>query len=113
MGYISTLEYTPDLVIFRDSLSEKNDILMTIAKIALTINIMLAIPLRMNPCRLQIYLLTKMEETKLNGCLITGIILLFSGGIAIIFPDIYAALTILGGSAGCMISLTIPGIKFV
>ena len=55
-GYMSTLNDTPDLIIMRDGPeSISNDWVMTVAKGFMSMTLILAIPLRVIPCRKQIF----------------------------------------------------------
>jgi len=113
LGYLSTLQNTPDLVVFRQPPNGQSDIPMTIARIIFTASLAFALPMRINPCRLQIYLLANVQDTTIKRCFITAGILLISGAIAVVFPNAYAGLTILGGTVGCLIALTLPGLIYM
>jgi len=111
-GYLITINGTPALIIDRLQLGSSN-IMMNIAQIALIASPIVAIPLRINPTRLQFHLLTGVEETDKNRYLLTAAILILSGAIAIVFPNVYAAVTILAGTAGCLINFTIPASIYI
>ena len=82
---------------------------MNIAQIALLLSPVIAIPLRINPCRLQIILVSGIKDSNKMRLILTAIILSITGTTAIFFPDVYAALSILAGTVGCLINFTIPG----
>jgi len=113
LGYLSILVSVPSLFVFRNGLPGSQDIPMTIAKAALIVSPCVSIPLRTNPARLQFYLLTGIRETTSNRLLLTAVILTISGGIAIVFPNVYAAVTILAGTVGCFINFTVPASIYI
>jgi len=113
LGYVSSLGNTPNLVVFRSPPDGEEDTLMTISRLVLTICLILGMALRINPCRLQVFLFTKWEQTIRNHCLITGVIMLITAGLAVAFPNVYTFFSIVGGTVGCLITLTIPGIVYI
>eukprot|EP01016_Furgasonia_blochmanni_P013536 TRINITY_DN1692_c0_g1_i12.p1 TRINITY_DN1692_c0_g1~~TRINITY_DN1692_c0_g1_i12.p1 ORF type:complete len:407 (+),score=104.98 TRINITY_DN1692_c0_g1_i12:562-1782(+) len=114
-GFWSLGNTTPDLIIQRPPLAGSRDILMTIGRVAITLNLVIALPININPCRMQILTMMGKDEP-FNKSLhlgITAILLFGSAGLAIIFPDIISAFSILGGSCSVMLSMTFPGILYL
>jgi len=113
-GYISIVTNVPDVIVYRNSLVYgSHDTVMNIARCALIASPVIAIPIKMNPTRLQFYLLTGMQESPAKRLMLTAAVLVVSGGIAVVFPDIYAALTILAGTVGCLINFSVPALIYI
>jgi amino acid permease len=112
MGYFSFLNKTPPLIIDRPVIPGKSDILMKIARIAITFNVMTCLPVNINPCRAQIFnfIGTKGQPKKFNHALVTFIILFGTMIIACIYPKILDAFSILGGTCSTMLVMSFPGI---
>ena len=109
-GYLSCLNETPDIFINRSATVGPRDIFMVAGKIAMAFNLLMAIPINLNPCRLQLIVLLKREKKQtdllhygITACLIAG-----AAGLAMIFPKVYSAFGILGGFFATMLSYTFP-----
>ncbi len=109
-GYLSCLNDTPDIFINRVATVGYKDIFMTVGKIAMAFNLLMAIPINLNPCRLQLIVLLKREkkQTNLLHYGLTAGLIAASAGIAMIFPNVYSAFGILGGFFATMLSYTFP-----
>lgn len=92
-----------------------NDIFMTISKGMMIINLIIAIPLNLNPCRLEVLILLGKEKNTGTGLhvLVTSLILFGSAGIAMLIPNIVQAIGIIGGICSTALSFTFPGNKLV
>ena len=86
------------------------DIFMPIGRIAMTVNLLIALPVNLNPCRSQILMLMKKHEeyNQARHVIITGILLFGSAGLAILYPDINSVFGIIGGTSSTMIGITFP-----
>ena len=100
---------TPGFLIFRNNPYGESNLLMQIIQCLLLGNLVFAVPLRVNPCRLQIYLFTKMQETNLNRYVISISLVIIATGVSYIYPNIAGACSIMGGTGSCLLSLIIPG----
>ena len=112
------------------------DLFMLIGRCAMTLNLIIALPVNINPCRNQILAIFQKEKKIENSqeslkseseltqslahkdsnnndnfkhVLITAILLFSSAGIAIVYPQINSAFGILGGTCSTMLSITFPG----
>jgi len=114
-GYLSCLNETPDIFINRSATVGPRDIFMVAGKIAMAFNLLMAIPINLNPCRLQLIVLLKREKKQtdllhygITACLIAG-----AAGLAMIFPKVYSAFGILGGFFATMLSYTFPSMIYL
>ena len=114
-GYMSTLDGTPSVFISRIVPSNvsvgPNDIFMTIAKIAMSLNLLFVLPINLNPCRLQLIILLKMDKNKSNVLhyTMTAAIVAASAIVAMLVPDITVIFGILGGFFATMLTYLFPG----
>lgn len=83
--------------------------MMIIGKSLLTINLMLGIAVRMPVTRPALYKAFNKKESAAWSEFFTFFTLFSTAGIAIVFPDIYSALTIIGGLGGISIAYLFPG----
>jgi len=112
---MSTLDGTPSVFISRIVPSNvsvgPNDIFMTIAKIAMSLNLLFVLPINLNPCRLQLIILLKMDKNKSNVLhyTMTAAIVAASAIVAMLVPDITVIFGILGGFFATMLTYLFPG----
>jgi len=114
-GYLSCLNDTPDIFINRVATVGYKDIFMTVGKIAMAFNLLMAIPINLNPCRLQLIVLLKREKKQTNVLHygLTAGLIAAAAGIAVIFPNVYSAFGILGGFFATMLSYTFPSMIYL
>lgn len=111
-GYLTDFDKTPELITERPRIPNTSDIAMSIAKCFLAFNITLAIPLRVNPCRTQFYVALNWSDNSVwKRILVTFLMMAISAFISIIYPKIYSAFAIIGGTLGTLLSITFPGKK--
>jgi len=112
-GYLSMLDDTPAIFVNRDAVVGPHDIFMTIGKLAMALNLFFVIPVNLNPCRLQLVILLKLEKKKSNAVHygLTAALLVAAALLAMVFPNIYSAFGILGGFFATLLSYTFPGIN--
>jgi len=112
MGYLSLLNKTPDIILDRPALNGSKDILIIIARVALVLNLLISIPININPGRTHLFLLIdekkNSENSRVLHYFITFFFLFGSAVVAILFPDILAAFSFLGGACSVMIGITFP-----
>lgn len=111
-GYLSIPDGTPKIFVNRPPPNSSfNDLAMTIAKAAMAGNLFFAVPLNLNPCRTQVFILMK-ENLKtvsdLKRYIVTFIILFASAGTAMLIPDIISAIGIIGGICSTSLCSTFP-----
>jgi len=113
MGYFSFLNLTPPLIIDRPIITGSKDILMKIARVAITFNVITCLPVNINPCRAQIFTFvgTKKPKNFAHG-MVTFVILFGTMVIACLYPMILDAFSILGGTCSTMLVMTFPGMFF-
>jgi len=114
-GYLSIPEDTPKIFVNRIATIGWKDIWMTISKGMMIINLLIAIPLNLNPCRLEVMILLgkdKNASTFLHA-LVTILILFGSAGIAMLIPDIVQAIGIIGGICSTALSYTFPAMMYL
>jgi amino acid permease len=119
-GYLSTLDATPALFINRELPSNiyvgPHDIFMTVGKIAMALNLFFVIPVNMNPCRMQLITLLKLEDFKRKNVLhyfLTAVILLAAAAAAMVIPNISVVFDVLGGFFATMLSYTFPAMIYL
>jgi len=111
-GYLSLLNETPDIILDRPALPGANDVAIMIARIAIVLNLSISIPININPGRTHFFILMKNDgKSKLIHCLVTFAFLFGSMIISLVFPDILAAFSFLGGACSVIISITFPGFR--
>ena len=115
-GYLTQPLGTPDLIIFRNQLrNDKQDLVMSICRIFLTITLIAKIPANFNSLRLSMFsLLYKTSEitTKRNLKIVIPITLIsaLSGAL---YSDIENILSFLGGVCGVIFSYFLPAFIYV
>jgi len=114
-GYLSCLNETPDIFINRNATVGPRDIFMVAGKIAMAFNLLMAIPINLNPCRLQLIILLKREkkQTDLLHYGLTAGLIACSAALAMVFPKVYSAFGILGGFFATMLSYTFPSMIYL
>jgi len=114
-GYLSMLDDTPSIFVNRDAVVGPHDIFMTIGKLAMAFNLFLVIPVNLNPCRLQLMILLKLEKKQNNTVHygLTALLLIGAALLAMVFPNIYSAFGILGGFFATMLSYTFPAMIYL
>lgn len=115
LGYLSLLNKTPDIILDRAPLNGTRDIYIMIARVALILNLSISIPININPGRSHFFMLLdkKPENSKVLHYILTFVFLYGSGALSIIFPDILAAFSFLGGACSVVIGITLPSIFFL
>jgi len=114
-GYLSMLDDTPAIFVNRDAVVGPHDIFMTIGKLAMALNLFFVIPVNLNPCRLQLVILLKLEKKKSNAVHygLTAALLVAAALLAMVFPNIYSAFGILGGFFATLLSYTFPAMVYL
>lgn len=115
-GYLSLLNKTPDIILDRPPLNGTPSIWIIIARVALILNLSISIPININPGRSHFFMLLKNknpENSKVLHYILTFAFLYGSGALSIIFPDILAAFSFLGGACSVVIGITFPSIFFI
>jgi len=111
-GYLSTLQDTPQMFLLRHPLADSNDIWMNGMKIIIAIFVILNIPIKLNPCRTQMFIYVKKEHLQFQfwpRIFATFIIVFGSALVAYVFPDIYASYTLISGPMRVLITIVFPG----
>jgi len=112
LGYLSVLDETPQVIPDREQIGN-SDYLMTIGKCCLTMNLMVGIAVRMPATRTQLHTTFGKPTTAFWNEFFTAITLFSTAGIAILFPHIYDAITVVGGLGGIAIAYFFPGILYL
>lgn len=116
-GYLSVPNSTPQIFINRDAGTIfNNDILITIARAGMSLNLFFAVPLNMNPLRLQLLILFKKDPKALSDSsriIFTFFVLMACAGCAMLLPDIVVALSILGGFCSTSLCSTFPTLLYL
>ena len=86
MGYLSLLNETPNIILDRIPLPGSSDIAISIARIAIVLNLSVSVPININPGRTHLSMF-----------------------VSLVFPDILAAFSFLGGACSVVIGITFPG----
>ena len=110
IGYLSTFEKTPELVVNRDPLTGERDIWMMVARMGIYISVMVGFPVNFNPFRNSVYhLVTGNTDFSVKAnFLITTVTLVISTTVAILYPNIVSILSILGGFGSVFLCFFIP-----
>lgn len=115
MGYLSMLKKTPDIILDRVPLNGSSDIYTLIARVTLIINLSISIPININPGRSHFMTLLNNKNTnssRLPHYLITFFFLYGSAALSVVFPDILAAFSFLGGFCSVAIGIALPSNLF-
>jgi len=113
-GYLSMMDNPQELITERKAPSEFGslDLAMLIGTMAMTLNLVIALPVNINPCRIQILNVMKIdpygEFNKTRHIAITGICLFSSAALALVYPQVAAAFGILGGTCSTLLGITFP-----
>lgn len=110
IGYLSTFDDTPPLVVNRDPLTGDRDVWMMAARLGIYISVMVGFPVNFNPYRNSLYhFLTGSTDFSFKAnLLITTVTLMITTTVAIVYPNIIAVLSILGGFGSVFICFFIP-----
>lgn len=110
MGYLSLLNETPNIILDRPPLQGSSDIAISIARIAIVLNLSVSVPININPGRTHLFILMKSDgKSKVVHYFATFIFLFGSMFVSLVFPDILAAFSFLGGACSVVIGITFPG----
>ena len=113
-GFITAPLNPQSLIIFRESIF-KNDIFMTIAKIALAINLFLSLPANYAGYRCSFFIVifgTDKIDTKRN-LIVTLLTLFISTLIGAVYKNILNYISLLGGFCSSIINYLIPGVMII
>ena len=113
-GFITAPLKPQSLVIFRESVF-KNDIFMSIAKIALATNLFLSLPANYVGYRCSVFMLAfgtdKIDQKK--NYIITFVTLIVSALIGAVYKNILSYISFLGGFCSSLTNFLIPGVLIV
>ena len=110
MGYLSLLNETPNIILDRIPLPGSSDIAISIARIAIVLNLSVSVPININPGRTHLFILLKTDgKSKVVHYFATFLFLFGSMFVSLVFPDILAAFSFLGGACSVVIGITFPG----
>jgi len=115
-GYLSTLDATPDLVVMRDPESTSDKYVMIVGKIAISIAILISVPLNLAPMRLTINTMVKWDQRPFSlsrHMTLTATLLIASCCVAVVFPKIIAIVNILGGIFSVTIAYVAPSLLYL
>jgi len=113
-GYLSMMDNPQELITERKAPSEFGslDLAMLIGTMAMTLNLVIALPVNINPCRIQILNVMKIdpygEFNKTRHIVITAVCLFSSAALALVYPQVAAAFGILGGTCSTLLGITFP-----
>ena len=113
-GFITAPLNPQSLIIFRESIF-KNDIFMTIAKIALAANLFLSLPANYAGYRCSFFIVifgTDKIDTKRNW-IVTLLTLFISTLIGAVYKNILNYISLLGGFCSSIINYLIPGVMII
>lgn len=113
-GFLTAPVNAPPLIIYREPLGN-SDILMTIGKIGMCLNLMLSTPANYNAFRISFFEVVWGEDTigDLKNYLVTIPVLLITTIIGALYSDIIAYITLLGGFCSVIITFLFPGLLYV
>ena len=102
-GYFSFLKKTPALIIDRPALEGNGDYAMLVGRIGVFILMLTSITIVCAPCRRQIvtFIGIKRKTKTWEHVFFTFLVYGGAAGIAIVFPDVIAAFSFIGGT-GCV-----------
>lgn len=112
LGSLSFGDLTPDAIISRPPLLGSKDIAMWIAEICLFFTLNMGVPIRTNAARrvlIESDQALELNENPLVYSLFTFLLLAIPTFISIVFEDIQAIFSILGGSLGTLLMVFWPG----
>jgi len=112
VGYLSMMDNPQQLVTDRlpPASFPKSDPFLLVGRIAMTLNLIIALPVNINPCRTQILILMKKDKEfdQVRHWTITAILVFGSGALAFVYPQVASAFGILGGTCSTMLGITFP-----
>ena len=116
-GFLSLPLTAPELITDRKPLNgDDRDIAMNIGRLSMSIHLFTSIPLILFPSKNLIFEIRFLKEKKDNKfiyILVSFFLVYLTAGIAIIFPNIYDILSLMGGTGCVYMSITLPGLLSV
>lgn len=110
-GYLSLTDQTPPLIVQRPKLPGVDfDWVMLLALIAISLTLIVSIVINIVPTRLQILIMMGKHENTDNKTytIVTAALVFGTGIVAVLIPNITAALGLVGGIGSVSLSLTFP-----
>ena len=112
IGYICFLKGTPKIILERPPY-DSQDIAINIAKILFSVILLFGVAIRANPAKKELHLLFNKPFNRFWNEIFTFVAIFGTSGLAIIFPDIYSGMTIIGGIGATAVSYVFPGIMYI
>ena len=113
-GFITAPLNPKSLIIYRESIFS-NDIFMTIAKIALALDLFLSLPANFASFRCSFFMVFFQTDNidKLRNVLVTGITLFLATLVGALYKNILSYISFFGGFCSSMICYLIPGVMMI
>ena len=113
-GFITAPLNPKSLIIYRESIFS-NDIFMTIAKIALALDLFLSLPANFASFRCSFFMVFFKTDNidKLRNILVTGITLFLATLVGALYKNILSYISFFGGFCSSMICYLIPGVMMI
>jgi amino acid permease len=110
-GYFSTYNKTPKIVLDRSLPNDDTpDLFLMLAQLGILMVLFVAVPVNYNPSRNQVFYIFFGRDSfsQKENFVLTGIFIIFTTFVAIVFPNISAVLGILGGMNATSIQYFVP-----
>lgn len=115
LGYISSLDNTPDIILYRKSYNGKFDGMMFAAQCGMSIFIFFSISINIKPGRMLInqWLVGTEEARPFVHTLTTMLFVVLPGLIGMVYPDVLNVYSVLAGYIGILFQVTFPGFCYI